>query len=47
MGLCQVRAAKLYLNLNPDIMKKLNEDFVGNVSEASKNRPGLAMKSNK
>ena len=29
----QVRDAKLYLNLNPDILKKFNEDLGGNVAK--------------
>ena len=40
----QVRDGKLYLNLNPDILKKFNEDFAGNVSKAIKNWPGLVKK---
>ncbi len=37
----QVRDGKLYLNLNPDILKKFNEDLGGNVTKADKNWPGL------
>ncbi len=37
----QVRDGKLYLNLNPDILKKFNEDLAGNVAKADKNWPGL------
>jgi len=37
----QVRDGKLYLNLNPDILKKFNEDFAGNLAKADKNWPGL------
>jgi YHS domain-containing protein len=37
----QVRDGKLYLNLNPSILKKFNEDFAGNVAKAEKNWPGL------
>ena len=37
----QVRDGKLYLNLNPDILKKFNDDFGGNVAKADKNWPGL------
>ncbi len=37
----QVRDGKLYLNLNPDILKKFNEDIKGNVAKADKNWPGL------
>ena len=37
----QVRDGKLYLNLNPEILKKFNADFDGNVAKADKNWPGL------
>jgi YHS domain-containing protein len=37
----QVRNGKLYLNLNPDILKKFNSDFAGNLAKADKNWPGL------
>jgi YHS domain-containing protein len=37
----QVRNGKLYLNLNPDILKKFNADFAGNLAKADKNWPGL------
>lgn len=37
----QVRDDKLYLNLNPDILKKFNEDLAGNAAKAEKNWPGL------
>ncbi len=37
----QVRDGKLYLNLNPDILKKFNEDIAGNVAKADKSWPGL------
>lgn len=40
----QVRNGKLYLNLNPDILKKFNADFEGNVAKAEKNWPGLVKK---
>ena len=40
----QVRNEKLYLNLNPDILKKFNADFDGNVTKAAKNWPGLVEK---
>ena len=43
----QVRDGKLYLNLNPDILKKFNEDFAGNVAKANKNWPGLVKKNGK
>lgn len=37
----QVRDGKLYLNLNPDILKKFNEDLSGNVAKVGKNWPAL------
>lgn len=37
----QVRNGKLYLNLNPDILKKFNGDFDGNVAKADHNWPSL------
>lgn len=37
----QVRDGKLYLNLNPDILKKFNADFVDNLAKAKTNWPGL------
>ena len=43
----QVRDGKLYLNLNPDILKKFNADFAGNVATANKNWPGLVSKNGK
>jgi len=43
----QVRDGKLYLNLNPDILKKFNEDLGGNVAKADKNWPGLVKKDGK
>ena len=43
----QVRDGKLYLNLNPDILKKFNADFGGNVAKADKNWPGLLKKHKK
>lgn len=43
----QVRDGKLYLNLNPDILKKFNEDAAGNVAKADKNWPGLVKKNAK
>ena len=43
----QVRDAKLYLNLNPDILKKFNADFAGQVGKADKNWPGLVDKNGK
>ena len=43
----QVRNAKLYLNLNADILKKFNADFDGNVAKANKNWPDLVKKNGK
>ncbi len=43
----QVRDGRLYLNLNPDILKKFNADFPGNVATANKNWPGLVNKNGK
>ena len=43
----QVRDGKLYLNLNPDILKKFNADFAGNVAKADKNWPGLVKQNTK
>lgn len=43
----QVRNNKLYLNLNPDILKMFNKDLDGNISKAAKNWPGLAIKHGK
>ena len=43
----QVRDGKLYLNLNPDILKKFNEDLGGNVAKADKNWPELVKKEGK
>ena len=40
----QVRDGKLYLNLSPDILKKFNADFEGNVAKANKNWPTLVKK---
>lgn len=40
----QVRDGKLYLNLNPDILEKFNEDLGGNVATAEKNWPDLVRK---
>lgn len=37
----QVRDGKLYLNLNPEILKGFNADFAGNLAKAEKNWPGL------
>jgi hypothetical protein len=43
----QVRDGKLYLNLNPTILKAFNQDFDGNVKKAQKNWAGLVQKSAK
>lgn len=43
----QVRNNKLYLNLNPDILKMFNSDLDGNITKAAKNWPGLAAKHGK
>jgi len=43
----QIRNDKLYLNLNPDILKKFNSEFEGNVAKADKNWPGLVAKNGK
>lgn len=40
----QVRNNKLYLNLNPDILKMFNKDLDGNVAKAMKNWPALSAK---
>ena len=40
----QVRDGKLYLNLNPEILKGFNADFSGNLAKAEANWPGLVMK---
>lgn len=37
----QVRDGKLYLNLNPDILKKFNAEFKDNAAKADKNWPSL------
>jgi YHS domain-containing protein len=43
----QVRDGKLYLNLNPDVLKKFNADIEGNLAKADKNWPGLVKKNAK
>lgn len=43
----QVRNGKLYLNLNPGILKMFNKDLDGNIAKAAKNWPGLAAKHGK
>ena len=43
----QIRNGKLYLNLNPEISKKFNADFGGNIARADKNWPGLVAKNGK
>ncbi|GAB4181430.1 MAG: YHS domain-containing (seleno)protein [Terrimicrobiaceae bacterium] len=35
----QVRDGKLYLNLNPEILKAFNKDFEGNIAKANANWP--------
>lgn len=40
----QIRDGKLYLNFNPDVLKKFNEDFSGNVAKAETNWPNLVKK---
>jgi len=37
----QIRDGKLYVNLNPEILKAFNQDFEGNVAKAKKNWPTL------
>jgi len=37
----QVRDGKLYLNLNPEILKAFNKDLEKNITKADKNWPGL------
>jgi YHS domain-containing protein len=43
----QIRNGKLYLNLNPEILKAFNADFNGNIAKAEKNWPGLVAKNGK
>jgi YHS domain-containing protein len=43
----QMRDHKLYLNLNPDILKEFNSDFGGNVNQADKNWPTLIKENGK
>jgi YHS domain-containing protein len=43
----QVRDGKLYLNKNPDVLKKFNADFDVNVAKADKNWPDLVKKNGK
>jgi YHS domain-containing protein len=43
----QVRDGKLYLNLNPDILKKFNAEFAANTAKANTNWPGLVAKNGK
>lgn len=40
----QIRDGKLYLNLNPGILEKFNEDFDGNIAKAESRWPGLLEK---
>lgn len=37
----QVRDGKLYLNLNPEILKTFNSDFTGNIAKAGQSWSGL------
>lgn len=37
----QVRDGKLYLNLNPDVLKAFNADLEGKLAKATQNWPGL------
>lgn len=43
----QVRDGKLYLNLNPDILKTFNSDVAGNLAKAGRNWPGLVQENSK
>lgn len=43
----QVRNGKLYLNLNPQILKMFNKDIDANIAKADANWPGLAAKATK
>lgn len=43
----QVRNGKLYLNLNPEIVKAFNKDFEGSVAKAEANWPALVEKKGK
>jgi YHS domain-containing protein len=43
----QIRDGKLYLNLNPDVLKKFNADIEGNITKANKNWPALVNKHGK
>lgn len=40
----QIRDGRLYLNFNPDVLKKFNEDFNGNIAKAESNWPDLVKK---
>ncbi|MBN8605271.1 MAG: hypothetical protein K2X81_29290 [Candidatus Obscuribacterales bacterium] len=40
----QVREGKLYLNLNPEVLKAFNKDLPANIAKAEKNWPGLVKK---
>src|SRR5512146_2469075 len=40
----QIRDGKLYLNLNPDILKEFNKDPKGFIAKAEKNWPSLVKK---
>lgn len=43
----QVRNDKLYLNKNPDVLKKFNADIENNIAKANKNWPDLVKKNGK
>ncbi len=43
----QIRNGKLYLNLNPTVLKEFNRDFEAYVAKAEKNWPGLVKKNTK
>jgi YHS domain-containing protein len=43
----QIKNGKLYLNLNPAVLKMFNEDFQGYVAKAEKNWPSLVKKNAK
>jgi YHS domain-containing protein len=43
----QVRDGKLYLNLNPAVLKLFNKDPSGYIAKAEKNWPDLVMKNSK
>ena len=43
----QVRDGKLYLNLNPDVLKAFNADLEGKLAKARQNWPGLVEQNSK